>query len=92
MDAWLNHCPLEPFVEGGDGDPFRVTGRGRHPTGAIRSVIVALYNIGKLAAWHFGIVVAGQDAGRPDFLRMMRPVVGIDFATKFLVDGPHIAV
>ena len=91
-DAWLDHGTFKPFVKGSDRNPIGVARKRGGPTGAVGYTVVTRYDVGASTPGNARVIVAGQDAGRPDFLRMMRPVVGIDFAAKFLVDCPHIAV
>ena len=92
MDAGLDHSPLEPFIEGGDGDPLRLAGHGRGPTGAIGGTIFTRNSVGSFTSRYFGIVIAGLYASRPDFLGVVYAIVGIDFATKLLVYSRHIAM
>ena len=92
VNARLNHCPFKPFVKSGDGDPLRITGHSCLPTGTIGRAIIAGYDVGKRAPRDFGVIVAGQDASRPNFLGMVRPVVSINFAAKPLINGLHVIV
>jgi len=91
-DARLDHGSLEPFVEGGNGDPFGLARHGRVPAGSIGGTIVAGHNIGTSASRNTGVVIAGQDACRPDFAGAMRAVIGIDFGPEPLVDSGHVVV
>src|SRR5207302_5908108 len=92
MDTRLDHCSLEPLVEGSDGDPVGVTRSCRRPARTVGCPIIARHNICPLASWHPCIIVARQHSGRPDFLRMVSAIVGIDLVAKFLVYCCHVPV
>ena len=88
----LDHCSLEPLIEGRDGDPIGVTCKSRHPARTVRSSILAWHNICPCTSWHTRIVVAWQHPSSPDFLRVVRAIGGIDFAAQSLVYCCHVTI
>ncbi len=91
-DAWLDHCALIPLIERCNSDPTWVAGDCGVPAGAVGRTIVAWDYVGSDAAGDAGIVVAGDHAGRPDFIGLVCAVVGVNLVAEALVHGGHIAV
>ncbi len=85
VDAWLDHRPFKPLVEGRNRDPIGIAGQGPVPALAVRSTVMARHNIGSLTSWDTGIVIARKDSSSPDFVCMVRMIVGIDFVAKTLI-------
>ncbi len=71
MSAQLDHRPLEPLVEGSNGDPGGMIGNGSLPTCAIGDTIAAWNDIGKLASRHPGIVIAWLNSIYPNLLDLV---------------------
>ena len=92
MYAWLDHRPLEPFVEGANRNPIWATAHCRAPTGAIGRAIVAWHNERSRAAWNACIIITWQDTRRPDFLCVVRLIVRSNLVAESLVHLRHIAM
>lgn len=69
-----------------------MAGYSRAPTGAVGCAVVAWDDIGSGAAGDAGIVVAGDDARRPDFVGLVGAVVGGNLVAEALIDDGHVAV
>src|SRR6266487_1870201 len=84
--AGLDHRSLKPLVETRDRDPIRIAANSSRPTLTICCTVIAWNDICSLPTRYARIIVAGQHASRPDFLRLIRLVICIDLVMKTLVD------
>ncbi len=90
--AWLDHRSLKPFVEGGDGNPIGIAGDCSCPAFVVGRAVVARDDIRSGASRHSRIIIPRQYACRPDFLCMVRKVIGVDFGPESLVNCCDIPI
>ncbi len=69
-----------------------MAGDGCAPTGAVGRAVVAWDDVGSCTAGDAGVVVAGDDTRRPDFVGLVRVIVGGNLVAEALIDDGHVAV
>lgn len=72
--------------------PVRMAGKGSVPACAVGRAVAPGDSIGSLATGDSGVVVAGDNAGGPDFVCAVAAIVGVDFRAEPLVHLLHVAI